>query len=296
VKDHISQAYKNFAHLKKDDTSQDTWIAQLIAAQASAWNQTKKALWWQLRSTERIQKTASNVRGALNEVIMHRPLSVILAPSADGNRREFHQKANMEKACLEEAGRRFTQAQHMPFLTAPLIDIFDETGRPKAIQTVMDGSFIPPDQCDPYAAKFLSSLSCPALITNIPSRSLEEYTGRWQKSRETTSLLASGIHFGHYIAGTFNPEILFVNATLADIPLQVGFSYNCWKKGLNIMIEKTVRDLMWRSFALFCYSKLISMPTTSGLDVQSCTKQKMQKRWPTNNSVAESSSQQFSNA
>jgi len=53
VKEHISRAYKHFARLKKDDTSRDTWIAQLIAAQASALNWTKKALWRQLRSTER---------------------------------------------------------------------------------------------------------------------------------------------------------------------------------------------------------------------------------------------------
>jgi len=148
----------------------------------------------------------------------------------------------MEKACLDEAGRHFTQAQHTPFLTAPLLDIFGKTGRPKAIQQVLDGSFTPPAQCDPYAVKFLSSLTHPALVTNIPSRSLEEYTGGWRKSRETMSSSASGIHFGHYIARTFNPEILLVNATLANIPLRTGFSYDRWKKGLNIMIEKTVGD------------------------------------------------------
>jgi len=50
---------------------------------------------------------------------------------------------------------------------------------------------------------------------------------------------ASGVHFGHYIAGTFNPEILIVNANMADIPLHMGFSYDQWKTELNIMIEKT---------------------------------------------------------
>jgi len=53
---------------------------------------------------------------------------------------------------------------------------------------------------------------------------------------------ASGIHFSHYMAGTFNPVILVVNAMLADIPLQTGFLYSQWKKGLNVMIEKMVGD------------------------------------------------------
>jgi len=55
-------------------------------------------------------------------------------------------------------------------------------------------------------------------------------------------LSASGIHFRHYIAGTFNPEILVVNATLANIPLCTRFTYDQWKKRINVMIEKTCGD------------------------------------------------------
>jgi len=44
------------------------------------------------------------------------------------------------------------------------------------------------------------------------------------------------------MAGTFNPEILVVNATLANIPLCTDFTYDCWKKGVNVMIKKSSRD------------------------------------------------------
>jgi len=73
-------------------------------------------------------------------------------------------------------------------------------------------------------------------------RMLLEYCSGWRKARETTSSSASGIHFGHYIAGTFNPKILIINAALTDIPLRTGFSYQSWQTGLNIMIEKTTGD------------------------------------------------------
>jgi len=59
------------------------------------------------------------------------------------------------------------------------------------------------------------------------------------KTWEITGLSASRIQFGHYMAGTFNPEILVINATLANIPLHTGFSYDCCKKGIKVMIEKT---------------------------------------------------------
>ncbi len=76
----ISKAYKHFRHLKKDDTRCDTWIAQLIKAQATVWIRPKKTLWKLLRSTERIRCTACNVRHALQKVVVHCPLSMVVAP------------------------------------------------------------------------------------------------------------------------------------------------------------------------------------------------------------------------
>ncbi len=61
IQQNISKAYKQFQYLKRDDNHRDTWLSQVIAAQATAWNQTKKALWNQLRRTEKIKKTANNV-------------------------------------------------------------------------------------------------------------------------------------------------------------------------------------------------------------------------------------------
>jgi len=38
----------------------------------------------------------------------------------------------------------------------------------------------------------------------------------------------SDTHFGHYIAGTFNPDILIGSATMTNIPLQTGYDPKCW--------------------------------------------------------------------
>jgi len=53
-----------------------------------------------------------------------------------------------------------------------------------------------------------------------------------QKAQENTGSLASRIHFGHYMASIFNPEILLINATLTNIPLQTVFLMNNGKKVL----------------------------------------------------------------
>jgi len=77
---YIGKAYKQFGRLKKEDNQRDTWIAQLIEAQSSAWNCTKKALWKQLCSTKKIRKTATNVCCALHKEVIHKPLSTVTAP------------------------------------------------------------------------------------------------------------------------------------------------------------------------------------------------------------------------
>ncbi len=49
-----------------------------------------------------------------------------------------------------------------------------------------------------------------------------------------------GIHFGHYMVGTFHPDIVLFNAAMmADLPMKTGYSPCHWREGLNVMLEKT---------------------------------------------------------
>jgi len=48
----------------------------------------------------------------------------------------------------------------------------------------------------------------------------------------------SGIHLGHYMARTFNPDILIFNTTMVDLPMKTGYSPRRWREGLNVMLEK----------------------------------------------------------
>ncbi len=53
----------------------------------------------------------------------------------------------------------------------------------------------------------------------------------------------SGIHFGHNMAGTFNPHIVLFNATMADLPLKTGYLPSRWQQGLNVMLEKILGNV-----------------------------------------------------
>jgi len=189
---------------------------------------------------ERIRKTASNVQTALQKIAVHQPLAVVVAPGELPNSQcKYHQKVELEKACLVEAGHQFTQASNTLLLTSPLIKLFGEYGNHKAMVNVIDGTFSPPMQCNTQMAKFLSAVYQPPTINDILPHSECNYSQGWRKACEMTGSSASGIHFSHYITGTFNPDILIINATMANIPLWTGFAYDRWKKGINVMIKKT---------------------------------------------------------
>jgi len=60
-----------------------------------------------------------------------------------------------------------------------------------------------------------------------------------KKVKERTTSSLSGAHFGHYKAGTFSELINSIHTALLAIPLKTGYSYHRWKKGINVMLEKS---------------------------------------------------------
>ena len=59
-----------------------------------------------------------------------------------------------------------------------------------------------------------------------------------KKQKEMTSSGPSMIHFGHFIAGSQDPDIAAMDATLSCFPFLTGYSPHRWRKGLDVMIPK----------------------------------------------------------
>jgi len=78
----------------------------------------------------------------------------------------------------------------------------------------------------------------------------------------------SSIHFGHYIAGIASDLVGKFNALLANEQLATGMAPQRWRKTLNMMLEKLAGNDNIKNFGSSCYSKPISITTTSGWDVQ----------------------------
>jgi len=172
---------------------------------------------------------------------------MVIGPDPDAGHQVFKAKGDLEQACIKEAGHQFTQASDTPLLSSPLVDLLGEMGKgSQTFKQILEGTFDPPMACNPFTVKLLRHLYQPPHICDIKPHMIGEYQQGWRKACETTSSLLSSIHFGHYIVGTFNPEILVVNATLADIPLQTSFSPDRWRKDLKCHVGKVTGKLQCR--------------------------------------------------
>ena len=88
---------------------------------------------------------------------------------------------------------------------------------------ILNGTFNIPEGTDPYAARLIWHLRQPQILALVPPISpaitTETHIYGWQHVREQTSSGPSGIHFGHFIAGTTNPQVADFDATMTNIPV-----------------------------------------------------------------------------
>jgi len=183
IQANIRDAYKCFHKLKADLDSRDTWISNLIHAQAQAMGTSTKSLWKQHRQAEKVRHTARLVRSALRMTPHPGALQAVTSPASDGQLQEFSTKYLLEKACLEEAGHRFSQANDTPLLQIPILQNFGEIGtNHPAFKKVLEGKYQPSPDKNIYVRKLLQQLKQPMEVRDFPLQSLQEYMDRWRKS------------------------------------------------------------------------------------------------------------------
>jgi len=122
-------------------------------------------------------------------------------PDVQHRRIVIHDKQKLEKACLEEAHKRFTQAASSPILQLPPCKGLHSLGvGSMAFHQILAGTYNASAITDPYTIKLISHLGRPSGTQDIKPRLEADYTQGWKKAREATSSSPSGVHFGHYIA------------------------------------------------------------------------------------------------
>ena len=164
----------------------------------------------------------------------------VVVTDDNGHTRQVHDKLGVEEACLQCNADRFNQAAHTPILQQPLASLFDPLGTSPFAELITQGTAQLPDTTDVYTQMVIDALAKPAFVPKpiLWSFTLEDHIQGWRKVREHTSSSYSGIHFGHYMAGTYDDVIAQIDYEMAKFPFETGYSPSRWQVGVNYMLTK----------------------------------------------------------
>jgi len=178
ITEKIKGALQDYRVVKKQKDRRETWVNQMIEAQAEAQNTTKAKLWRHLWQMEQCCSTSRRVKQALGDGAINARLCQVTTPvSMEDNKREtITTKQELEKACLEEAQCHLTQAANTPMLQPPMIDLVGiDNIDSLAFHQILEGTFKCPQDCDPYVRKLIPYLARPEGIPEISMRTYNEY-------------------------------------------------------------------------------------------------------------------------
>jgi hypothetical protein len=109
-------------------------------------------------------------------------------------------------------------------------------------QAILDGTYAYPETFDEATKELCREF---ALIRQIvPKDSVgikimkEDHRGQWRTAQEETSSSKSGMHFGHYMAGSLSEYIDHFHASKATLLLHHGVVLDRWAQGLLVMLQK----------------------------------------------------------
>ena len=240
VKDKVQKAKESFYTIKKESWKhRETFLDSLAKAVAATHNKTKEKVLQDLKRKESQRLSARRIKTMNRKLGSKQALLQTQFIDDDGNRITVIDKDGVEEACLNEAKKRFTQANETPFLQEPLRSELGDKGFGPATEHILSGNYTPPEDTDQYAADLLKYMRKPPNIKQVSNvLTTEEMQQGWAKQTEQTSAGPSGIHFGNMKAIMSNPYLADVHATMANIPYATGYTPERWKKGTDVFIEK----------------------------------------------------------
>ena len=160
----------------------------------------------------------------------------------DGGTEEFNTKEGCFMAIEKNLSQRFRLAFTAPSCSGPLFDDIGFCGDTVAVQQILEGTYAFPPNTDPAtrllleeAAVTYSKMSMDEVATYVTA---EDYQFYWQRANERISSSYSGLHFGHYKAAAFDPDLSALHASKLSLCARKGVPLARWGRGLTVLLEK----------------------------------------------------------
>ena len=140
--------------------------------------------------------------------------------------------------------KRYTMAGEAPICNGDLFEEFGYTSSTTAGQAVLNGTYVAPNGTDQATVDLFAELA--EIRQRIPKDSVsvcitpQQWKRYWQVVNEETSSSESGLHFGHYVAGSASDIISYYHAARVTVVIAHAIQLERWSRGLSVMLEKTL--------------------------------------------------------
>ncbi len=124
-------------------------------------------------------------------------------------------------------------------------------------QQILKGTYKYPPDLDP-ATRLLLEEAAITYAEFSPTEvatymTVKDFQYFWQTARERTGLSYNGLHFGHYIATYFCPDLSLLHAAKLSICTRNGMSLARWGKGLTVLLEKILGNVFVHKLHAICF-------------------------------------------
>jgi hypothetical protein len=161
----------------------------------------------------------------------------------NGMVQEYAEKEQLQGAIWNNIHqKRFYLAEKAPMCLGLLRGSFGYNAVSPIAKMILNRTFEYPPDFNKATKEILQE--CARIWLMVPKDSVgtgitkEDWHNHWGQTKEETSLLVSGWHFGHYKAGLRSVYISYLQALQATLIVKWGMVLERWLRGLSVMLEK----------------------------------------------------------
>jgi hypothetical protein len=171
----------------------------------------------------------------------------VKVPTADGGHTKYKTKGGLFEAVSPIFLERFQSVLVAPCHQGTFFEDLGHLVKRPLFQKILEGTYMYPQDLDP-ATRLLFKEASHTYATLSPRRNAmyvtqEDFQHFWQTARECTGSSFSGLHFGHYKAASFCPNLSLLHAAKLSICVRNSVALERWGKGLTVLLENSIGNV-----------------------------------------------------
>jgi hypothetical protein len=203
------------------------------------------------KQLNRINRSTCKARGSLTVRVKD--------PTLDGGYYEFKTQESSFTAVSLILLERFQLALIAPCHRGTFFEDVGHLVEGPVSQQILEGTYKYLQDLDP-ATRLLFEEAAQTYVALSPQevamyKTPEDFQQFWQTTRERTGSLYSGLHFGHYIAASFCPNLSVLRSAKLSICARKGVALAPWGAGLTVLLEKIMGNVLVHKLHAICLLK-----------------------------------------